>query len=115
MSPVGGIGINIALQDAVATANILTDALKTSSLTEHDLARVQHYRESAVRNTQRVQLLAHRVLDRILRSEGEIKPPLILRALTHTPGFQGLVGRFVGMGLQPQHIKQYDNFKHAPA
>ena len=105
MSPVGGIGINLALQDAVATANLLTDGLRTGSVTEHDLARVQHYRESAVRNTQRVQMVAHWVLNKVLRTDGPMKAPLILRVLTKIPGFQGLVGRFIGMGLQPQHVK----------
>lgn len=105
MSPVGGIGINIALQDAVATANLLTEALRSNTLTEHNLASVQHYREAAVRNTQRVQVFAHRILNRVLRSDGPIKPPLALRVLTSIPGFQYLAARFVGMGFQPQHIK----------
>jgi 2-polyprenyl-6-methoxyphenol hydroxylase-like FAD-dependent oxidoreductase len=105
MSPVGGIGINIAIQDAVATANFLTESLLAGSVTPHDLARLQHYRESAVRNTQRVQVFAHRILNRVLRSTGPIKPPLLLKILTSIPGFQQLPARFVGMGLQPQHIK----------
>jgi len=107
MSPVGGIGINIALQDAVATANILTEALLSNSLTQHHLRQVQDYREPAVRNTQRVQVFAHRILDRVLRDNGSIKPPLALRILTHIPGFQNLPARFVGVGLQPQHIKNF--------
>jgi 2-polyprenyl-6-methoxyphenol hydroxylase-like FAD-dependent oxidoreductase len=105
MSPVGGIGINIALQDAVATANILTESLLSGTLTEHNLAQVQHYREKAVRNTQRVQIVAHRILNRVLHNPGPIKPPLLLRILTAIPGFQRIPARFVGMGLQPQHIK----------
>jgi 2-polyprenyl-6-methoxyphenol hydroxylase-like FAD-dependent oxidoreductase len=105
MSPVGGIGINIALQDAVATANILTESLLTSGATPHDLARVQHYRELAVHNTQRVQVLAHRILNRVLRNPGPVKPPLLLKLLTAIPGFQQLPARFVGLGLQPQHIQ----------
>jgi 2-polyprenyl-6-methoxyphenol hydroxylase-like FAD-dependent oxidoreductase len=105
MSPVGGIGINIALQDAVATANILGESLRSNSLTVHNLRQVQHYRESAVHNTQRVQVFAHRVLTRVLRSTGPVTPPLLLRIVTHIPGFKYLTGRFVGMGLQPQHIK----------
>jgi 2-polyprenyl-6-methoxyphenol hydroxylase-like FAD-dependent oxidoreductase len=105
MSPVGGIGINIAIQDAVATANILTESLLSGTLSEHNLAQVQHYRQSTVRNTQRVQVFAHRILNRVLRSNGPIKPPLLLRLLTSIPGFQQLPARFVGMGLQPQHIK----------
>ncbi len=105
MSPVGGIGINIAIQDAVATANILTEALLSNTLSQHNLAQVQHYRENAVRNTQRVQVFAHRILDRVLRKTGPIKPPLSLRILTSIPGFQNIPARFVGIGLQPQHIK----------
>jgi 2-polyprenyl-6-methoxyphenol hydroxylase-like FAD-dependent oxidoreductase len=107
MSPVGGIGINIAIQDAVATANILTEALLSNTLSQHNLAQVQHYRENAVRNTQRVQLFAHRILDRVLRSTGPIKPALALRILTSIPGFQNIPARFVGIGLQPQHIKNF--------
>jgi 2-polyprenyl-6-methoxyphenol hydroxylase-like FAD-dependent oxidoreductase len=107
MSPVGGIGINIALQDAVATANILTEALLSNSLTQHHLRQVQDYREAAVRNTQRVQVFAHRILSRVLNDPGQVHPPLALRILTHIPGFQHLTARFVGVGLQPQHIKNF--------
>jgi 2-polyprenyl-6-methoxyphenol hydroxylase-like FAD-dependent oxidoreductase len=105
MSPVGGIGINIALQDAVATANILTESLSSGSVTVHDLRSVQNYREKAVRNTQRVQVFAHRLLNHVLHSSGPFTPPLSFRILTSMPGFQHLTGRFVGIGLQPQHIK----------
>ena len=107
MSPVGGIGINIAIQDAVATANILTEALLSNTLSPHNLAQVQHYREGAVRNTQRVQVFAHRILNRVLHDPGPIHPPLALRILTSIPGFQNLPARFVGVGLQPQHIKNF--------
>jgi 2-polyprenyl-6-methoxyphenol hydroxylase-like FAD-dependent oxidoreductase len=105
MSPVGGIGINIAIQDAVATANILSESLLAGAATPHDLARVQHYRENAVRNTQRFQLFAHRILSRALQHTGPVTPPLAIRLFTRIPGFQQLAGRFIGMGLQPQHIK----------
>jgi 2-polyprenyl-6-methoxyphenol hydroxylase-like FAD-dependent oxidoreductase len=106
MSPVGGIGINIALQDAVATANILAGSLRAGGLTVYDLEHVQHYREGAVRNTQRVQLFAHRILNRVLHDPGPLKAPLLLRVMTKVPGFQQLTGRFIGLGLQPEHIKQ---------
>ncbi len=106
MSPVGGIGINIALQDAVASANILTEPLRSNGLSVYDLEHVQQYREGAVRNTQRVQLFAHRMLNRVLHSSGPLTPPLLLRVATSFPGFQQLTGRFVGMGLQPEHIAQ---------
>jgi len=104
MSPVGGIGINIALQDAVAAANILAGPLVAGGLTRFDLEHVQHYREGAVRNTQRVQIMAHRVLNRVLHDPGKLKPPLLLRFATGLPGFQYLTARFIGMGLQPEHI-----------
>jgi 2-polyprenyl-6-methoxyphenol hydroxylase-like FAD-dependent oxidoreductase len=105
MSPVGGIGINIALQDAVATSNMLTDALLSNALTPHHLDQVQHYREGAVRRTQRMQVFAHKILNRVLHSTGPVKVPLALRILTSLPGFQYLTARFIGMGLQPQHIR----------
>jgi 2-polyprenyl-6-methoxyphenol hydroxylase-like FAD-dependent oxidoreductase len=108
MSPVGGIGINIALQDAVATANRLTDLLLTDSVTVHDLNAVQYYRESAVRRTQRFQIFAHRMLNRVLGHPGPIRPPLLLRLLTSIPAFRRLTGRFIGLGLQPQHIETPD-------
>jgi 2-polyprenyl-6-methoxyphenol hydroxylase-like FAD-dependent oxidoreductase len=105
MSPVGGIGINIALQDAVATANLLTECLLSGSATVHDLRSVQNYREAAVRNTQRVQVFAHRMLSHVLHSNGPFVAPLPFRIVTSLPGFRHLTARFVGMGLQPQHIK----------
>jgi 2-polyprenyl-6-methoxyphenol hydroxylase-like FAD-dependent oxidoreductase len=104
MSPVGGIGVNIALQDAVATANILTEALQSHSLTTHHLQQVQQYREDAVRRTQAVQVFAHKIVGRVLDDPGPMTPPLALRVITSIPGFQDLAARFVGMGLQPQHI-----------
>lgn len=104
MSPVGGIGINIALQDAVAAANILTSSLLTNSVTVHDLITVQNYRQSAVRNTQRVQAAAHRVVNRILSNSKPMRPPLPVRLISGLPMARQFIGRFIGMGLQPQHI-----------
>ena len=104
MSPVGGIGINIALQDAVATANHLAESLRTGTLTHHHLNWVQTHREPAVLRTQRLQARAHKLINGILNNPGPIKPPLPLRILTHIPGFQHLAGRVVGMGFQPEHI-----------
>jgi 2-polyprenyl-6-methoxyphenol hydroxylase-like FAD-dependent oxidoreductase len=105
MSPVGGIGINIAVQDAVAAANLLTDPLSIGALQPEHLEQVQSYRERAVHNTQRVQVFAHRILNNVLRNPGPIKPALALRIATGLPGFQRLTARFIGMGLQPEHIQ----------
>ena len=110
MSPVGGIGINIALQDAVATANILTESLLNNSVTVHNLLTVQNYRQAAVRNTQRVQAIAHRVINRILSDPKPIKPPLTIRLISCLPMARQAVGHFIGMGLQPQHIQTPDVF-----
>jgi 2-polyprenyl-6-methoxyphenol hydroxylase-like FAD-dependent oxidoreductase len=104
MSPVGGIGINIALQDSVAAANILAEPLLTHTLTPHHLQWVQTHRATAVRRTQQFQAFAHKVLNRVLRDPGPLTPPLALRILTAIPGFQHLTGRFIGLGLQPEHI-----------
>ena len=105
MSPVGGIGINIAIQDAVAAANMLAEPLRTGTLLPEHLEQVQRYRENAVHNTQRVQVFAHSILNRVLHNPGPIKPPLALRIATRLPGFQRLTARFIGLGLQPQHIQ----------
>ena len=105
MSPVGGIGINIAIQDAVATANLLTEPLRTSTLMPEHLEQVQRHREPAVQRTQRVQVFAHRILNRVLQNPGPIKPALMLRIATRLPAFQPLAARFVGIGLQPEHIQ----------
>jgi 2-polyprenyl-6-methoxyphenol hydroxylase-like FAD-dependent oxidoreductase len=105
MSPVGGIGINIAVQDAVATANLLTEPLRSGTLTPEHLEQVQRYREGAVHNTQRVQIIAHRILNRVLQNPGPTKPALLLRIATALPRSQRSAAHFVGMGLQPEHIQ----------
>jgi 2-polyprenyl-6-methoxyphenol hydroxylase-like FAD-dependent oxidoreductase len=107
MSPVGGIGINIALQDAVAAANILAEPLRTHSLTPHHLQWVQTHRATAVRRTQQFQVFVHKILNRVLRNPGPLTPPLALRLVTSIPGFQRLTARFIGLGLQPEHIKTH--------
>jgi 2-polyprenyl-6-methoxyphenol hydroxylase-like FAD-dependent oxidoreductase len=111
MSPVGGIGINIALQDAVATANILSEALRSNSLTPHHLQQVQQYRQNAVRRTQAFQVFAHRILNRVLQNPGHVHPPLIFRLIVQIPGFKYLTARLIGMGLQPEHIAPRNRVK----
>jgi len=106
MSPVGGIGINIALQDAVATANILTEALQSNSLTPHNLKQVQLYRDKAVRRTQAFQVFAHSMLNRVLQKPGPLRARLIVRLIFNIPGLKYLTGRVIGMGIQPEHIAQ---------
>ncbi len=107
MSPVGGIGINLAIQDAVAAARILSPVLSTGIVTELTLERVQHRRELPTRITQSVQVLAHRVLSKTLGNPAPIKPPLILRLLSPHPFFRRTMARFIGLGVRPEHIQPH--------
>jgi 2-polyprenyl-6-methoxyphenol hydroxylase-like FAD-dependent oxidoreductase len=105
MSPVGGIGINLAIQDAVAAARILAPTLKTGIVTELTLAHVQSRRELPTRITQAFQVMVHYFLTRTLGNPAAIKPPLLLRLLSPHPTFRRLTARFIGMGLRPEHIQ----------
>ena len=109
MSPVGGIGINLAIQDAVAAARILAPVLRRTHagdppVSERELARVQRRRELPTRITQTFQTNAHRVLDRYLGQPGPLKAPLLLRVLSRSPLFHRTAARFVGLGIRPEHI-----------
>jgi 2-polyprenyl-6-methoxyphenol hydroxylase-like FAD-dependent oxidoreductase len=105
MSPVGGIGINLAIQDAVAAARILAPALKTDIVTELTLAHIQSRRELPTRITQRFQVMVHYFLNRILGNPAAIKAPLFLRLLSPHPRFRRFMARFIGMGVRPEHIQ----------
>jgi 2-polyprenyl-6-methoxyphenol hydroxylase-like FAD-dependent oxidoreductase len=104
MSPAGGVGINLAIQDAVATANLLADPLRRGPVSEDLLERVQQRREFPTRVTQRVQVNAHKVFENIFRNPGPLKAPWQLRVAVQIPGVQSLMGRAVGMGVRPEHI-----------
>jgi len=106
MSPVGGIGINLAIQDAVAAARILSPVLSTGLVTELTLARVQHRRELPTRITQSFQVIVHRFLSRVLGNPAPIKPPLLLRLLSPHPTFRRLLALFIGVGVRPEHISR---------
>jgi 2-polyprenyl-6-methoxyphenol hydroxylase-like FAD-dependent oxidoreductase len=107
MSPVGGIGINLAIQDAVAAARILSPVLSTGIVTELTLERVQHRRELPTRITQSFQAIVHGFLSRVLGNPAPIKPPQILRLLSPHPFFRRLLARFIGMGVRPEHIQPH--------
>jgi 2-polyprenyl-6-methoxyphenol hydroxylase-like FAD-dependent oxidoreductase len=105
MSPVGGIGINLAIQDAVAAANLLSEPLRDGRLEERDLARVQRRRALPTRLTQRFQVVVqNRIIARVLESGGRRAPPLILRLLARFPVLRRLPARLVGMGIRPEHV-----------
>jgi 2-polyprenyl-6-methoxyphenol hydroxylase-like FAD-dependent oxidoreductase len=106
MSPVGGVGINLAIQDAVAAANILAEPLRAGRVGEDDLARVQARREFPTRVTQRAQVIVQdRILSRVLGGTGPVRPPLVARLLGRFPWLRRLPARLVGMGVRPEHVR----------
>ena len=107
MSPVGGVGINLAIQDAVAAANVLAKPLKEGRVTDADLAAVQTRREFPTRFIQRVQIAAQNNL--IRPSIGRNAPPqapLVMRLFNAVPLFQRLPAQIFGLGVRPEHVAQ---------
>jgi len=110
MSPVGGIGINLAIQDAVAAARILGPVLRTTHagdlpLSESSLTHVQRRRELPTRITQTFQTTVHGFLDRYLGRPGPLKAPLLLRVLSRSRLFHRATARFIGLGVRPEHVR----------
>jgi 2-polyprenyl-6-methoxyphenol hydroxylase-like FAD-dependent oxidoreductase len=106
MSPVGGVGINLAIQDAVATANIAARALREKHLDLSHLQRVQKRRLWPARMTQRLQVaVQNRIISATLRSTGPLKVPFVVRMFQRLPFLQRLPARLVGIGFRPEHIR----------
>ncbi len=105
MSPIGGVGINLAIQDAVASANMLAPKLLRGGVDERDLAAVQRRREPAARLTQALQLfIQRRIIGRVLtngRAPFLHRLPALLRWLPFLPR---IPGRLVGLGFRPEHV-----------
>jgi 2-polyprenyl-6-methoxyphenol hydroxylase-like FAD-dependent oxidoreductase len=106
MSPVGGVGINLAIQDAVAAANLLADPLRQKRVTEPLLAKVQKRREFPTRVTQRLQVSAHKAFEQVFQNPGPLKAPWQFKTFTHIPGVDRLLGRIVGVGIRPEHFSR---------
>ena len=106
MSPIGGVGVNLAVQDAVAAARILAGPLRAGRVTEADLAAVQRRRMWPTRVTQAIQTTAQRrIIGKVLAPEGgPIRAPWLLRQVTQWSWFRGRLGRLIGLGVQPEHI-----------
>jgi 2-polyprenyl-6-methoxyphenol hydroxylase-like FAD-dependent oxidoreductase len=106
MSPIGGVGINLAVQDAVAAANILAPRFLQGAVSEQDLDAVQRHRNFPTRATQRLQvILQNRVIGRVLKSSGRLSPPLALRLLRSLPFLRRLPARLIGLGFRPEHVR----------
>ena len=106
MSPVGGVGINLAIQDAVATANILSGPLRAGTVGVADLAAVQERRNFPTRATQWLQVqIQNRVLSHVLASRGDLTPPWPLRVVGRCPWLQRIPARIIGVGFRPEHVR----------
>jgi 2-polyprenyl-6-methoxyphenol hydroxylase-like FAD-dependent oxidoreductase len=105
MSPAGGVGINLAIQDAVATANLLAEKLRSGPVTVSDLRKVQARREWPTRLIQRMQVVIHQrvVTGRASGSDGSL--PFLLRLLKWFPILRQVPARFIGLGPRSEHFR----------
>jgi 2-polyprenyl-6-methoxyphenol hydroxylase-like FAD-dependent oxidoreductase len=105
MSPVGGVGVNLAVQDAVAAANLLWQPLKAGRVNDDDLERVQKRREFPTRVTQRMQVIVqNNVINRALDAAKTFEAPLLLRLTQRFAPLRRIPARLVGMGVRPEHV-----------
>jgi 2-polyprenyl-6-methoxyphenol hydroxylase-like FAD-dependent oxidoreductase len=105
MSPIGGVGINLAIQDAVAAANILWEKLRTGPVPLEILKKVQERREWPTRATQRLQLfIQDRVISNVLARKTTPRPPLVVKLLQWFPPLRRIPARVLGMGFRPEHV-----------
>ena len=106
MSPVGGVGINLAIQDAVATANLLAEKLATNNVTRTDLEMVQNRRLLPTRLIQAAQVfIQKRVLGRALENTRETSVPWVLKLFRYFPILRRIPAYLVGIGVRPEHIQ----------
>ncbi|MCK1360416.1 FAD-dependent oxidoreductase [Bradyrhizobium sp. 199] len=113
MSPIGGVGVNLAVQDAVATANLLADKMQHGCPSEHDLDAVRRRREFPVKMTQRMQVIVqNKIISGALKGgDRPLKVSLIVRLITALPWLQGIPARLLALGVRPEHVHS----KAAPA
>jgi 2-polyprenyl-6-methoxyphenol hydroxylase-like FAD-dependent oxidoreductase len=106
MSPMGGVGINLAIQDAVATANMLAEPLREGNLSDRHLQAVQRRRMLPTRLTQGLQVLMQdRVISPAMGSDKPIAAPWLLRLFNRVPLLPRIPARIVGMGFRPEHVR----------
>ena len=110
MSPIGGVGINLAIQDAVAAANILGPPLIAGNLTDMDLEKVQRRREFPTRTMQRLQVLVqNRIIGRVLTSGQPLSVPWVIKLMQRWPLLRRIPARVVGMGFRPEHVHPHES------
>jgi 2-polyprenyl-6-methoxyphenol hydroxylase-like FAD-dependent oxidoreductase len=109
MSPIGGVGINIAIQDAVAAANRLVGPLRAGQVKAADLRAVQHRRVWPARMTQRLQLLMqNRLIGPALQGVRRPKPPFVFKLLNALPLLRRIPARVLALGFRPEHVRTPD-------
>lgn len=108
MSPVGGVGINMAVQDAVATATLLAEPLRRGNVTERDLAAVRRRRLPPAAVTQTVQRVLHKIVIRpVLRGVATEMPSPAAKVMRRLPWLSGIPAYFVGVGVRPEHAPDF--------
>jgi len=106
MSPIGGVGINMAVQDAVAAANRLAGPLRSGKVTDDDLQAIQDRRTLPVRFTQWLQLtVQRRIISRVLESRRRPKPPAFFKLFVIFPVLRRIPARLIGIGIRPEHVR----------
>jgi len=109
MSPIGGVGINLAIQDAIATANLLAQPFRQGIPSVEDLAKVQRRRLLPTRLTQKFQVVIQKqVITRVLATSERIEMPWPMRRMLRLKFLCRIRGRIVGIGFRPEHVKTPD-------
>ena len=107
MSPIGGVGINLAIQDAVAAANIVARPLREGRLTDADLASVQARRKRPTQLVQYLQVqIQKRVVSGVLGSTAQLDPPLPLRLIARYPALAHIPARLLGLGYRRERVME---------
>jgi 2-polyprenyl-6-methoxyphenol hydroxylase-like FAD-dependent oxidoreductase len=105
MSPAGGVGINLAIQDSVAAANLLAEKLRCGPVTADDLRKVQQRREWPAALIQRMQAFVHRRVVTGRKTSGDTSLPILPRLLKSFPILRQLPARFIGIGPRAEHVR----------
>jgi 2-polyprenyl-6-methoxyphenol hydroxylase-like FAD-dependent oxidoreductase len=111
MSPVGGVGINLAIQDAVAAANILAAPLQNGAVTTGHLRKVQQRRDCPTRLTQWLQVFVqNRLIRRVIDTPKPLSNPWPVRLLERWPALRRVPSRLIGIGFRPEHVQTPNRF-----
>jgi 2-polyprenyl-6-methoxyphenol hydroxylase-like FAD-dependent oxidoreductase len=109
MSPIAGVGVNLAIQDAVATANVVTEPLLDGTIADGHLERVQRRRQWPAVVTQHLQILVQeRVIASALQEDQEVRPTMAMRLIDQLPLLRRILARLIGLGVRPEHIATRD-------